>query len=75
MMTGMTPAQIEALQKAYTTLGEHFDHVVIVLNWDTDEDIPSTGTKMEYKGGAMTALGLLTWGQDRILDVDRREKI
>lgn len=74
MSQNMTEAQKRILEQAYSILGEHFDNCVILVHWDMDTDTPQTGTRLVFKGGCMTALGLLEWGKDRILDSDRGQE-
>lgn len=65
----LTPAQTEAIQKAYALLGEHFDHMIFIVNVEIyDGAEAKTATKMCYKGGFMSALGMLQWGTVQLLD-------
>lgn len=72
-MQTMNEAQEDALNRAYVTLGEHFENAVVLLSWDVDgTPTEAMGNKLLFKGGSMAALGLMTWGIDRVLDQDRK---
>jgi hypothetical protein len=62
-----TPAQTEAIQKAYSLLGEHFEHVLIVCHWETDVSPAANATEVWYKGGALTALGMAHYASEKLL--------
>lgn len=65
----MTQSQQEAIQKAYSLLGEHFDCSLIVVDTtesDGDEHVAY------WSGGSMRALGLAVYVQDRLLRSGRK---
>lgn len=67
----MTPAQREALDKAWNILAEHFERVLLVIDWDveTGEDRNSRVNAHEclWHGGSLSAIGLAVFAHDRIL--------
>jgi hypothetical protein len=68
----MNEHQQEALQRAHEILGEHFENAVILVSTDVYVgDRLATAHELLFHGGAMTALGLLTWGGDQIMERDR----
>lgn len=64
-----TPSQpqLEALNKAYQILGEHFDCALLVVAWEEDAQPQAEGKAMMYKGGCMSTIGLATWVQHEML--------
>lgn len=76
MQKTWSDAQLAVIQKVYDLLGEHFDNAVFIVSADVYVgDRTATAQKMNFKGGAMAALGMLTWGGDQILDTDRNKPI
>lgn len=63
----MTPAQREAVRKAYALLGEHFRSSVLMVDFDIEDDDGSTAHVAYWAGGSMAALGLCEFAKDRIL--------
>jgi len=65
----MTPAQRDAIRKAFSLLGEHFEHVLIALDWETEDEKGDrcNAHTCYWHGGAMACLGLAEFGKDRIL--------
>ena len=71
----MTPAQRESCQKAWVLLSEHFDNVLLVLNWELPDN-DANGQLQEshegyWHGGAVTAIGLAEFAKTRILESGR----
>ena len=74
----MTSAQRDAVCKAYTLLGEHFEAVLLVVNFEVNN--PESGELEEahegyWKGGWAAAVGLAEFAKDRILCGGRTCKI
>jgi hypothetical protein len=71
----MTPQQREAIQKAWSTLTEWFDGVLLVVDWETGQH--NEDGKMEdaregyWHGGSMRAIGLSRFAEKRIIDSGR----
>jgi hypothetical protein len=65
----MTPAQREAIQKAWDVLTEHFDHVLLVADWELKNESGDLADAHEgwWHGGSMAALGMCEFAKDRIL--------
>jgi hypothetical protein len=63
----ITPAQQEALEKAYAILGEHFDFSIIGVGWTTEHDEPTEASRYFYKGGRMACIGLAVSMQHALL--------
>jgi len=65
----MSPAQREAVQKAYQILGEHFDCSLIVVSFEMvdDQNEQANAHVCYWHGGFMPALGLATYCHDRML--------
>lgn len=59
--------QKQALNQAAALLGEHFDAMVIVVNWEVDGQVNQAGTQLLYKGGRLSAIGALVWGQQQLV--------
>ena len=53
-----TPAQREALCKAWDMLCEHFEHVIVVLATTPPDDPCATVFDCNYHGGFANAIGL-----------------
>jgi hypothetical protein len=71
----MTQQQREAVQKAWSTLTEWFDGVLLVVDWETSEQ-DETGTTEDARegywyGGSMRAIGLSRFAEKRIMDSGR----
>ncbi len=67
----MTPAQQDALNQAYAVLGEHFEHSLIVINFEHKVRASSVNICM-YSGGFASALGMATFAQDHLLHGDTK---
>lgn len=65
---GGTTAQNEAIDRAYQTLGEQFDGVLIVVSCEVDDNPNQSANLACWKGGYMTALGLATFAQHKLLN-------
>lgn len=64
----MSPAQRTAVQHAYTLLGEHFDRVLLVVDYEAHQGTRSFDAHCGYwHGGSMAAIGLAHYALDRIL--------
>lgn len=66
----MSQPQRSAICKAYDSLGEHFDSVLIVVNFDTntgDDGSIEEAHEGYWTGGAMTAIGLAEFAKTRIM--------
>lgn len=66
----MSKPQREALQKAWDILTEHFDHVLVVANWECEDDEGKRSDAHEgwWHGGSIAAIGLAEFAKDRILN-------
>lgn len=70
----MTPAQRETIQKAYTMLGEQFEHVLIVVDYETSEGGETFNAHEGYwHGGALTAVGLAEFAKHKILKSKKQD--
>jgi len=72
----MTSAQREAICRAYGILTEHFERVVLVVDYDVDP-ARSGGENMDghegyWYGGSMAAIGLCEFAKDRILNSGKK---
>lgn len=63
----MTPAQREAVCKAYSLLGEHFRSSVLMVDFDVDDNDGGDAHAVYWAGGSVAALGLCEFAKDRIL--------
>jgi len=63
---GLSQHQQDALEKAYQTLGEHFDNCVLLVHTEVGDVGGVTGTRMLFKGGFMTAKGLILWALEQL---------
>lgn len=65
----MTDSQRQALQKAWDILTEHFDHVLVVADWESDDHKGNRCNAHEgwWHGGSIPAIGLAEFAKDRIL--------
>lgn len=61
----MTPAQRAAISKAWDLLGEHFDRVLLVVDWETNDGCDAH--EGYWHGGSLPAVGLAEFAKDRIL--------
>lgn len=70
----MSPAQRDAICKAWSLLGEHFEQVLLVVNWECDGDQGEVEEAHEgyWHGGAMANLGMAHFAADRILHSGRK---
>lgn len=59
--------QDDALDAAYALLAEHFESFVVLV--DTSISDKQTISRILWKGGHMTGLGLLGWGKQKILSL------
>lgn len=68
----MSDNQKDAIEKAYALLGEHFENVLICVNFEysavggASQDL-GEAQALYWKGGSMTALGLAAFAHERIL--------
>lgn len=60
----MTEAQREAIQKAWDLLSEHYDHVLVILDWRTEQD--DDAHVAYWHGGALCALGMAEFAREGI---------
>lgn len=60
-----TPAQDDAIKKAYSILGEHFDNALIAVSWEP-EDSENDAFSLFYKGGWMAAIGLASMAKKQL---------
>ena len=60
----MTPAQDEALKKAWDLLSEHFEHVLLVVDFEV---VSGDAHECWWHGGALTAIGMAEFAKDRLL--------
>lgn len=67
--TKFNPAQEDALKKAYTLLGEHFDYALISISTDYEADMTGRTCAQEvvWKGGYISAIGLAEYAKHKIL--------
>lgn len=72
----MNQAQLDAIQKAWDILTEHFDRVLLVADWECDtpdeDGQNSDGHCCYWHGGALSAVGMAQYGANRILQSGRR---
>jgi 2-hydroxy-3-keto-5-methylthiopentenyl-1-phosphate phosphatase len=69
----MTQAQRDAICKAYSILGEHFDEILIAVNYEINvDDKIQEAHEAYWKGGAITAIGLAEWAKDRLIHCGER---
>ena len=71
MITQLTQAQQDAMNKAYALLGEHFDYTVIAVAWDatTQQDDQQREAKaMYFKGSFIACIGLASWAHHMMLN-------
>lgn len=72
----MSAAQREAIQKAWDILTEHFERVVVVADWDCqdEDDTETTAHEGWWHGGSMPAIGLCEFAKDRILHSGKKQQ-
>lgn len=63
-MEDLSPHQEQAIDKAYALLGEHLDSFVLIL--DTEVDDRRTRSRVLWKGGHMTASGMIEWARNKL---------
>lgn len=65
----MTPAQWAAVCKAWDILSEHFEHALLVVDWDVEGTDGKQCNAHEgyWSGGALTAVGMALFAQERIM--------
>lgn len=64
----MTPAQRQAIAKAWELLTEHFDSVLLAVDFETTANGELQNAHAGYwHGGSMSAIGLAEFAKDRIL--------
>lgn len=65
----LSPAQRQAVQKAWDILGEHFDRVLLVI----DTEVEGEGGRRDdahegfWHGGSMAAIGMAEFAKDRVM--------
>lgn len=68
----MSPAQRQAAQKAWDILTEHFDRVLLVVDWEIEEQSPEGKAQDAHEGfwagGSLSAVGMAEYAKDRILN-------
>jgi hypothetical protein len=64
----MTRAQRDAIERAYELLGEHFESVLLVVNYELDGEAAEEAHEGYWSGGSMTALGLAEFARNKILN-------
>jgi hypothetical protein len=69
MSDTMNDAQAQALEKAKDILTEHFDHVLVAVDWECVGDDGEITHAQEgwWHGGSIPAVGLAEWAKARIL--------
>jgi len=70
----MNPSQLNAMETAYALLSEHFERVLIVVDY---EKVGQDGRLEDHRegfwhGGLMAALGLSEYAKARILESGER---
>ncbi|MFM7009374.1 MAG: hypothetical protein ACKO0Z_08615 [Betaproteobacteria bacterium] len=68
MQDPFNPAQRQALQQAYSLLGEHFDRALIVVDAELDGDDGANAHEVLWKGGYMAALGMAEYARCRMIN-------
>ena len=65
----MTQAQRDSICKAWNTLTEHFDAVLLVVDWETQDDACKLADMHEgfWHGGALVAVGLAEFAKSRVM--------
>ena len=72
---GFNPSQDAALKKAWDLLSEHFDHALLVIEWETNRDEELTDAHIAYwHGGALPALGMAEYAKHYILNTERKSQ-
>lgn len=54
----MTPAQREAVEKAWTLITEHFERILLVVDFDVESEDRYSATEAFWYGGWSSSLGL-----------------
>lgn len=67
----LTPAQEEALKKAWDILGEHFDRVLLVVDTETPQG-QQDAHAVFWQGGALPAIGMASYAHQRLLERNNR---
>ena len=68
-----TPAQREAVEKAWDLLTEHFDRVLLIVDYETrDAHGNCDAHEGFWHGGSLAALGMCEYARDRILNTGRK---
>lgn len=73
-MSHFTPQQHDALEKAYATLSEQFEGVLIAVmasSHDGKESIEAT--RVYHYGGRVVALGLCEEAKNRLMNIPPKE--
>lgn len=71
----MSPAQRQAVEKAWDLLTEHFDRVCLVVDYDVDTGkIREQAQAGFWHGGSLAAIGMAEYMKDRILHCVRPAK-
>lgn len=65
----MSKPQRESLQKAWDILTEHFDHVLLVIDFECPDEEGGTANAHEgyWHGGSMAAIGLAEFAKARLM--------
>lgn len=71
----MSPAQREAMQKAWDLLTEHFERVLLVIDFECEGE---NGKRQDahqgfWHGGALSAIGMCEYAKDRVLNGYERD--
>jgi len=69
----MSAAQRQALEKSWDTLCEHFDRVLLVVDWETEINGERIDAHEGYwHGGILAAIGAAEFAKVRILEAKRQ---
>lgn len=71
----MSPAQREAMQKAWDLLTEHFERVLLVIDFEVEGE---DGKRQDahqgfWHGGALASVGMAEYAKDRIMSCRERD--
>lgn len=71
----MSPSQRQAIQKAWDILTEHFERVVVVADWEVEDEDGKREDAHEvwWHGGALSAIGAAMYAQDRLLKSGKKD--
>ncbi len=69
-----TQAQKEALTKAWDLITEHFDRAVLLINTDKLSDDQETTTCYYWRGGVLSAIGLMEVAKQRLMEAPEKNE-